>query len=103
MTSLLHIACGEKEAPGQIKSEWLGAESSVYIIPPHRLVRNRLMLQSRRLRIAVLLFSLCSGLAMGSCLTLFARGRFGSRHRRIGFGKRGEPFRVSREVTPCLE
>jgi hypothetical protein len=102
MTSLLHIACGEKEAPGQIKSEWLGAESSVYI-PPHRLVRNRLTLQSRRLRIAVLLFSLCSRLAMGSCLTLFARGRFGSRHRPVGYGKRSKPFRVSREVAPCSE
>jgi hypothetical protein len=52
MTSLLHIACGEQEAPGQIKSEWLGAEVSVYI-PSHRLVRNRLMLQTRQLRIAL--------------------------------------------------
>jgi hypothetical protein len=52
MTSLLHITCGELEAPDQIKSEWLGAEASVYI-PPHRLVRNRLMLQIRQLRIAL--------------------------------------------------
>jgi hypothetical protein len=40
MTSLLHIACGEKEAPGQIKSEWLGAESSVYIHPPAQAGEN---------------------------------------------------------------
>jgi hypothetical protein len=52
MTSLLHITCGEQEAPDQIMSEWLGAEASVYI-PPHRLVRNRLMLQTRQLRIAL--------------------------------------------------
>ena len=31
MTSLLHTACGEQEAPGQIKSESLGAKASVYI------------------------------------------------------------------------
>jgi hypothetical protein len=52
MTSLLHIACGEQEAPGQIKSEWLSAEARVYI-PSDRLVRNRLMLQTRQLRIAL--------------------------------------------------
>ena len=101
MTSLLHVARGEKEAPEQIKPEWLGAEARTHI-SPHRLAGNRLMLRTRRLRIAGMLFSLCAGIAMGSLLTLFARGQFGSRYsRRIS--KRGEPFRVSGEVAPCLD
>ena len=102
MTSLLHIACGEKEAPGQIKSAWLGAEARVHLAP-RTLPGNRFVLWSRGLSVPILIISCLSGLAMGGYLAFFARGQFGSRHRRIGFGKRGEPFRVSREVTPCLE
>ena len=91
-----------KEDPGQIKSEWLGAEARVHLAP-RTLAGNRFMLWSRGLSVPILIFSFLSGLAMGGYLAFFARSQFGSRHRRVGYGKRGEPFRVSREVTPCLE
>lgn len=91
-----------KEDPGQIKSEWLGAEARVHLAP-RTLARNRFMLWSRGLSVPILIFSFLSGLAMGSYLAFLARGQFGNRHRRVGYGKRGEPFRVSREVAPCLE
>lgn len=91
-----------KEDPGQIKSEWLGAEARVHLAP-RTLVGNRFMLWRRGLSVPILIFSFLSGLAMGGYLAFFAHGQFGSHHRRVGYGKRGEPFRVSREVTPCLE
>jgi hypothetical protein len=91
-----------KDDPGQIKSQWLGAEARVHLAP-RTLVGNRFMLWSRGLSVPILIFSFLSGLAIGGYLVFFARGQFESRHRRVGFGKRGEPFRVSREVTPCLE
>ena len=91
-----------KEDPGQIKSEWLGAEARVHLAP-RTLAGNRFMLWSRGLSAPILILSFLSGLAMGSYLAFFARGQFGSCHRRFGYGYRGEPFRVSREVTPCLE
>jgi hypothetical protein len=55
------------------------------------------------LPVPILMFSFLSGLVMGGYLAVFARGQLGSRHCRVRYGKRGEPFRVSREVTPCLE
>jgi hypothetical protein len=91
-----------KEVPRQIKSEWLGAETHVYL-PPRMLMGNRFMRWSWWLSVRSLLFSFSSGLAMGGCLALFACGHFGTRHRPVGHGKRGEPFRGSREVTPCLD
>jgi hypothetical protein len=91
-----------KEGPGQIKSQWLGAEARVHLAP-RTLVGNRFMLWRRGLSIPILIFSFLSGLAMGGSVAFFARSQFGSRHRHVGYGKRGEPFRVSREVTPCLE
>jgi len=90
------------EDPGQIKSRWLGVETRVHLAP-RTLVGNRFMLWIRGLSVPILIFSFLSGLAMGGYLAFFARSQFGSRHRRVGYGKRGEPFRVSREVTPCLE
>jgi hypothetical protein len=91
-----------KEVPCQIKSEWLGAETHVYL-PPRMSVGNRFMLWSRWLSVRSLLFSFSSGLAMGGCLALFAWGHFGTHHRPVGHGKRSDPFGGSREVTPCLE
>ena len=91
-----------KEDPGQIKSEWLGAEARVHLAP-RTLLGNRFMLWSRRLSVPILIFSFLSGPAMGGYLTFLARGQLGSQHRRVGYGKRVEPFRVSREMTPCLE
>ena len=102
MFSASAIVCEMKEDPGQIKSEWLGAEARVHLAP-RTLLGNRFVLWSRGLSVPILIISCLSGLAMGGYLAFFARGQFGSRHRRIGFGKRGEPFRVSRELTPCLE
>jgi hypothetical protein len=99
MTSLQPIVRGEKETSGHVKSEWLGAEARIHI-SPHRLAGNRLMLRTRRLRIAALLLSFCSGIATGSCLALVVCSRFGSRDRRVGYGKRAEPFKVSREAAP---
>ena len=91
-----------KEDPGQIKSEWLGAEARVHLAP-RTLAGNRFMLWNRGLSVLILVLSFLSGLAMGGYLEFFARGQFGSRHRLLGYGKRGEPFRVLREGTPCLE
>ena len=91
-----------KDDPGQIKSEWLGAEASVHLAP-RTLAGNRFMLWSRGLSVPILIISCLSGLAMGGYLAFFARSQFGNRRRRVRYGKRGEPFRVSREVTPCLE
>lgn len=102
MTSLQPIVRGEKETSGQVKPEWLGAEARIHI-SPHRLAGNRLMLRTRRLRIAALLLSFCSGIATGSCLALVVCGRFGSHDCRVGYGKRAEPFKVSREAAPCLD
>jgi hypothetical protein len=102
MTSLPPIVRGEKETSDQVKSEWLGAEARIHI-SPDGLAGNRLMLRTRRLRIAALLLSFCSGVAMGSCLALFVCSRFGSHDRRVGYGKRAEPFKVSRKAAPCLD
>jgi hypothetical protein len=90
------------EDPGQIKSQWLGAEARVHLAP-RTLVGNRFMLWSRGLSVPILIFSFLSALAMGGYLAFFARIQFGSRHCRVRYGRRGEPFRASREVTPCLE
>jgi hypothetical protein len=102
MFSASAIVCEMIEDPGQIKSEWLGAEARAHLAP-RTPAGNRFMLWSRRLSIPILIISCLSGLAMGGYLAFFARGQFGNHHRRIGFGRRGEPFRFSREVTPCLE
>lgn len=91
-----------KAEPGQIKSEWLGAEARVHLAP-RTLAGNRFILWSRGLPVPILMFSFLSGLVMGGYLAFFARGQLGSRYRCVRYGKRGEPFRVSREVTPCLE
>lgn len=91
-----------KADPGQIKSEWLGAEARVHLAP-RTLKGNRFMLWSRGLSVPILMFSFLSGLVTGGYLAFFARGQLGSRHRRVGYGKRGEPFRALREVAPCLE
>jgi hypothetical protein len=72
--------------PGRIKTEWLGAEACVPLLP--RLAAGaRFMLWSRRLPARVVLSSFSSGLAMGGCLALFACGWFGSRLCRAGQGK----------------
>ena len=103
MFSSSAIFCEMKEDPGQIKSEWLGAEARVHLAP-RTLPGKRFMLWSRGLSVPILIFSFLSGLAIGGYLPFFARGQFERRHRLVGFGKKiGEPFRVSREVTPCLE
>ncbi len=96
MTSLQPFVRGEKETSDQVKSEWLGAEARIHI-SPHRLAGNRLMLRTRRLRVAALLLSFCSGVAMGSCLALLVCSRIGSPDGRVGYGKRAEPLKVSRE------
>lgn len=102
MTSpTVHMVREKKDVLGQIKSEWLGAETRVHL-PPRTLAGNRSMRWSRQVSVRILLLSFSCGLAMGGCLALFARGRFRSRHRRVGHGRRGESFRASREVAPCL-
>ncbi len=49
-----------KEDPGQIKSEWLGAEARVHLAP-RTLLGNRFMLWSRGLSVPILIFSFLSG------------------------------------------
>ncbi len=83
MPSLSYIVLEKKEAPGRIKPEWLGAEARVHL-PPRTLAGSRFMFWRRRLSVRILLLSFSSGLAMGGYLALFARGKFGSRHLRIG-------------------
>ena len=90
------------EDPCQIKAEWLGAEARVHLAP-RTPAGNRFMLWSRKLSVPILIISCLSGIAMGGYLAFFARGQFGDRHRRGGYGKRDEPFRVSRKMAPCLE
>ena len=72
-----------KEDPGQIKSEWLGAEAHVHL-PSCPLAEHRFIRWGRRVSLRIWLLSFPLGLAMGSCLTLFARGQFGNRHRCVG-------------------
>jgi hypothetical protein len=67
------------KGPSRIKTEWLGAEACVPLLPRIP-AGDRFMLWSRRLPARIVLSSFSSGLAMGGCLALFACGRFGSRH-----------------------
>ncbi len=102
MTGPLEIVRQNHDASEQIMSGWLGAEASVRP-HPRELARSRFVFWGRRLSARMLHFSFLSGLAMGGCLALLVCGRFGSRHRHIGHGDRGEPVRVPTEVVPCLD
>lgn len=102
MTSPSHIVRKKKEHSGHITSEWLGAEGRIYI-PPHRLDENRFRFWNRQSPIGALLFSFVSGLTVGGCLALFVRGRNGGRRVIPDMCETDEPFRVPREVAPCLD
>jgi len=102
MTSPMRVACMEKVAPDRSTSEWLGAEARVYF-PSRTLNRNRLALSERRFQVVVLMASFLSGLILGGGFALFFRDRKGARRRHVRDSEQSEPFKVSTEVTPCLD
>lgn len=119
MTSPMPIARKEKAAPDRIAPEWLGAEARVYLSPDTR-HGNRPARSGRRFQIVALLASFVSGLVLARIIHerfccnrnfrpargngLEARDGDGGRRRHVGrHGETNEPFRVSTEVTPCLD
>lgn len=99
----------KKEVPGQIKSEWLGAEACVSL-PPQALGGTRgarFLFGSRRLSLRLLLNSFSAGLTMGIALAWFACDQFGRRRRRQGRVetnvKRRPALRIPCEVASCLD
>jgi len=92
----------EKVAPDQFTSEWLGAEARVYL-PSRTLNGNRLALSGQRFQVVSLMASFLSGLVLGGGFALFVRDREGGRRRHVLDNEQSEPFKVSTEVTPCLD
>jgi len=94
------------EVPGQIKSEWLGAEACVHL-PTRTPKGNRFLVWSRLASLRLLLNSFSAGLTMGIALAWFACDQFGRRRRRQGRvetnGERGPALRVPSEVASCLD